>query len=204
MPVPRIPGFWRKIGNVARRNVGVADGQVPLMDATGYPAADGSQITALTYGNITNATGKVLQVVQTQDGAVATGTTILPSDDTIPQITEGDEYMTLAITPKSATSRLRLDIKFNAAPSAGNIVLALFRDAIAGALAVTEMRAATVNFLYSIPLLHDMPSPGLPATTFRVRAGLNVAGTLTFNGVAGARKFGGVIDSGIVITEYMP
>lgn len=52
MPVPRIPGFWRKIGNVARRNVGVADGQVPLMDATGYPAADGSQITGLARGHI--------------------------------------------------------------------------------------------------------------------------------------------------------
>lgn len=32
-------------GSVATRNTGVADGQVPLMDATGYPAADGSRLT---------------------------------------------------------------------------------------------------------------------------------------------------------------
>ena len=38
--------------------------------------------------------GIVVQTVHTQDGEVATGTTNLPFDDTIPQNTEGDEYMT--------------------------------------------------------------------------------------------------------------
>ena len=33
------------LGTAAVENVGVADGDVPQMDATGYPAADGSQIT---------------------------------------------------------------------------------------------------------------------------------------------------------------
>ena len=47
----------------------------------------------------------LLQTVSYQTGAVATGTTIIPFDDTIPQITEGNEFMTLAITPRSATSQ---------------------------------------------------------------------------------------------------
>ncbi|BCU95174.1 MAG: hypothetical protein CM15mV8_0180 [Caudoviricetes sp.] len=42
--------------------------------------------------------GKLLQQVHTQTGAVNTGTTIFPEDDSIPQNTEGDEYMTLSIT----------------------------------------------------------------------------------------------------------
>ena len=46
--------------------------------------------------------GSVLQVVQTQTGAVATTTVTIPFDDTIPQITEGAEFITLAITPKSS------------------------------------------------------------------------------------------------------
>lgn len=49
-------------------------------------------------------TGDVVQVVNTQTGAVSTGTTVIQNDDTIPQIGEGDEYMTLAET----TQALRL------------------------------------------------------------------------------------------------
>ncbi len=50
----------------------------------------------------------VVQVVNTQDGAVATGTTVLPWDDTIPQNTEGDQYMSLSITPTNASNKLIL------------------------------------------------------------------------------------------------
>jgi hypothetical protein len=38
-------------------------------------------------------------------------------------------------------------------------------------------------------------------TTFKVRAGGEEAGTTTFNGVGGARKYGGVLASSITITE---
>ena len=54
-----------------------------------------------------------VQVVNTQTGAVDTGTTAMPCDDTIPQNTEGDEFMTLAITPTSATNKLKIDVVFN-------------------------------------------------------------------------------------------
>lgn len=37
-------------GSAGTVNTGVSSGQVPLMDATGYPAADGSQITGLSVG----------------------------------------------------------------------------------------------------------------------------------------------------------
>ena len=51
----------------------------------------------------------VVQVVNVMDGALATGTTVMPTDDTIPQITEGDEYMSLAITPKNALNILVIE-----------------------------------------------------------------------------------------------
>lgn len=40
------------LGTAAVADTGVANGDVPAMDATGYPAANGSQITNLTLGNI--------------------------------------------------------------------------------------------------------------------------------------------------------
>ena len=52
---------------------------------------------------------------------------LLPFDDTIPQITEGDEFMTLAITPKSSSNKLKIDVIVNGASSAsGDITIALF------------------------------------------------------------------------------
>ena len=38
-------------GTVAPLNTGVASGDVPLLDATGYPIADGSQITNIAGTN---------------------------------------------------------------------------------------------------------------------------------------------------------
>jgi hypothetical protein len=153
------------------------------------------------------AGGKVLQVVKTQTGAVATGTTTVPIDDTIPQNTEGDEYMTLAVTPKSASSRLRVDVVWHGGHStAGATVIAvsLFRDSAADALAVGADRAEVASSVQNIAFSHDMASPGTSATTFKVRAGGEDAGTTTFNGQGGARIYGGVLASSIIITEYVP
>jgi len=66
------------------------------------------------------AAGFVVQMVSTQTGALQTDTTTIPADDTIPQNTEGFEVMTLAITLKSATNKLEIDVVANVAhPDAG-------------------------------------------------------------------------------------
>lgn len=147
----------------------------------------------------------VVQVVSTQDGAVATGTTTIPNDDTIPQITEGDEYMTLAITPKSTSNILLIDVVWHGAGSVtGNMVVALFRDSVANALAAGLQELATSNGVEDLFFRHEMTAPSTSAITFRVRAGQNNAGTTTFNGGATARKLGGIIASSITITEIAP
>jgi hypothetical protein len=51
--------------------------------------------------------GDILQVQRTDTGVVATGTTLIPFDNTPPQNTEGDQYMSQAITPSSAAERAR-------------------------------------------------------------------------------------------------
>jgi hypothetical protein len=147
--------------------------------------------------------GKILQVVNVMDGAVATGTTVLPMDDTIPQNTEGDEYMTLAITPASATNKLLIEVVFYFANSAaGNFTAALFQDTTAGALAV-GFKQETANHLECISFNHYMTTGTTSATTFKVRAGNAAAGTTTFNGQSGARLLGGVLASSITIREIL-
>lgn len=150
--------------------------------------------------------GVVVQVVNTQTGAVATGTTTIPLDDSIPQNTEGDEYMTLAITPTSATNKLRIDAVFYGTSDTGfrNLIVALFQDTTASALAVGFNTIEIGTFVYPIMFTHYMTAGTTSATTFKVRAGTDGAGTTTFNGTGGARKFGGVLASSITITEIVP
>jgi hypothetical protein len=147
--------------------------------------------------------GSLIQTVSVEGGALGTGTTIIPVDDTIPQQTEGDQYLSLAITPKSATSRLIISVTFIASHSTGTrIIGALFQDSTANALAVAESYpAAGAGIPVTVTFKHIMTSGTTSATTFKVRVGGGAAGTLTFNGSAAARLFGGVYASSIVIQE---
>jgi hypothetical protein len=150
------------------------------------------------------ASGAVVQVVNAVTGSVSTGTTIIPADDTIPQITEGNEYMTLAVTPLSATNKLRIDVVCIATTSAAGasvITAALFQDATAGALACMAQASAAASQQSHLCMTYYMTAGTTSATTFRVRIGGSAAGTTTFNGSAGARLFGGSLASSITITE---
>ena len=146
----------------------------------------------------------ILQVVSTTDSALATGTTIMNTDDSIPQNNEGNEYMTLAITPKNAANTLVIEatMQLSSNATSNDLMAALFQDATAGALAaVGDVMAAAIR-LHTVDLRHVMLAGTVSATTFKIRAGTNVAGTTTFNGEAGARRYGGVAASSMVIREY--
>ncbi len=152
------------------------------------------------------ATSKVVQVVNTQTGAVSTGTTIIPLDDTIPQNTEGDQYMSLAITPNNSSNILLIQTVLQLSHTVINtwLIAALFQDSTAGALAVQFETSPSVNGNTIVTLTHYMAAGTTSATTFKVRAGGNGAGTVTFNGRSSARLFGGVIASSMTITEILP
>lgn len=152
----------------------------------------------------TTLSGTPVQSVGNQTGAVATGTTQIPWDDTIPQNTEGDQYLTQAITPRSAVSKLKIDVILsigNASVNQGTV--ALFQDSTANALAATTVYLSSTTAQTFVYLTHYMTSGTTSATTFNVRAGFQGAGTTTINGQGGARKFGGVAASSITITEIL-
>ena len=149
------------------------------------------------------ATGAVVQVVNVVTGASATGTTAFPTDDTIPQKTEGIEVMTLAITPTSASNKLFIQVTALGSVEAVNryVVMALFQDDTANALSATATFESVSTGLIVTPLNHFMTAGTTSETTFKVRMGDNAGGTFTFNGDTGNRLFGGVANSSITITE---
>jgi hypothetical protein len=149
--------------------------------------------------------GQRVQVQRTDTGAVATGTTTIPVDDTIPQITEGDQYMSQAITPTSGANVLEahsLGFVYSTGGGQGAI-MALFRDATANALAVSRgwYAAAPSSLMHSVN--KSLLASSTAATTLRIRAGTNNAGTNTFNGSASAREYGGVMNSFLQVSELM-
>jgi hypothetical protein len=159
-------------------------------------------LPAVTGTLLSNKTpGTVLQVVTYATGAVATGTTTIPWDDTIPQITEGTEFMTLAITPTSATNILIIQVTLQIGFSAGDwTTVALFQDSTANALAATSNNLSG-NFGSPQTFSYKMTAGTTSSTTFRVRGGAGSAGTVTINGSASARRLGGVMASTMIITE---
>ncbi len=149
--------------------------------------------------------GEIVQVITYQTGAVNTGATVMPIDDSIPTNTEGTELMSLAITPTSATNKIIIEIEAQlSAASANKIGGALYQDSNVNALAANCI-GNTVNGWDGAPmpltLKHIMTAGTTSPTTFKFRAGPAGATTITFNGSGGVRLFGGVMASSITITE---
>lgn len=149
-------------------------------------------------------TGDVVQVVHVQTSAVASGTTTIPNDDTIPQSTEGNAISALdaTITPTNASNRLLIEVSLQVAPSlAGFMIAALFQDAGVNAIAARGSYGNGGAEMKNIEFKYLMVSGSVAATTFKIRAGLQTAGTITVNGGGGTRLLGGVLYSSVTVTE---
>ena len=169
------------------------------------PISDIVALSAFTPSTSNALAGSIVQVVNTQTGTMATGTTTIPNDNTIPQNTEGDQYMSLAITPTSATNKLLITVTaiLTSTVNTSHITGALFQDTTANALACARLGMATGSsgLAQTMTFSHYMTSGTTSSTTFKFRAGLEQANTLTFNGEAGASLMGGVLASSITIQE---
>lgn len=181
---------------------GAAEAQIELVsDGTNW--FEVSRNLEFTPSSSNALAGSVVQIVNTQTGASATGTTAIPFDDTIPQNTEGDEYMTLAITPTNASNKLKIDVVVQCGTNNAAILsCALFQDSTADALAASIPNNILGNTGTILNLTHYMTAGTTSATTFKVRAGTEVgSNTFRLNGTDGSRRYGGVCISSITITE---
>ena len=150
--------------------------------------------------------GKVVQVVNTTNTTMSSGTTTIPNDATIPQKTEGTEFMTLAITPTSATNKLIIQSIAHGSVNANTInhIMALFQDTTANALCAVATLNPTSTASTTLNLQHYMTAGTTSATTFKIRIGPHTTGTYVLHGyVSGGNNlyFGGVSEASITIWE---
>lgn len=184
----------------ARTNVPVTI--LGYFDSTQTTAGTWAQAITSLNVNPRYRPGDILQVQISQTGAVATGSTVIPSDDTIPQNTEGDQYMTKSITPTSASNVLNARVVANLANGTVNTLeAAIFQDAVANALAAVSQECRAANNLICISFAYAFVAALSVSTTLNVRCGGFGAGTTTFNGYSAGRIYGGVIASSLAIEE---
>jgi hypothetical protein len=150
-----------------------------------------------------SVTKMVLSEQEATTSSVLTTTVLIPHDDTIPQITEGRELLTNTFPTffASSTIEVTLSVPVFACSVAGTMTFALFNGA-ANAFAAGAFYIPVANGAGSITLTGRFPSPGDGSSAVvSARFGANVAGTTTVNGAAGARRYGGVAVSRLLVKE---
>lgn len=149
------------------------------------------------------AGGALLQQVRTNTSSVFSIVTVIPYDDTIPQKTEGDEILTLAITPISATSVLMIESTFFVLGSEiSNASSAFFVDAVSDALYTSTLTYGGAGYTQVMKMEYYESSASTSARTYKLRVGPS-AGTLRINADnVGVRKFGGTAIATLTVTEY--
>lgn len=146
--------------------------------------------------------GSVVQSVVGTYAANANLSTVIPYDDTIPTSSEGTQIISVSITPRSTTNKLR--IRFSGVAVGDGIAIAMAAaifngGAAAIGAAVIVAPAAGHSHMLSVPDVEYTPGV-LTAQTITVRAGPS-SGNMRFNGSHAARIFGGVQVAALVVEE---
>lgn len=161
------------------------------------------------YGDDTYAAAVWPPLVQHARAADATFRTLngstqqIPGDNTKPQQTEGMEVVTVAITPKAATHKLRIraTVPMQIGGSNTTMVLALFRDDAADAIGVAWHEGdASTNYTHEV--VAEVAAGTTDPTTFKLRIGPVSNVTVYANaGVGGGPTFGDLLLSEITVDE---
>lgn len=146
---------------------------------------------------------KVMQVVSLLDTATYSGTSNFPTDDTVPQKTEGWALFEQAITPLEATSKIDVLVVVNCSVSAAEwIIGALWLNDDNDALALNSLYQGTAGGGGILVLRYRYANTDKTVKTFKVRmANWGGSATVYVNNFDGAEKFGNTPTSSMLLTE---
>lgn len=156
----------------------------------------------LTAPFIGAAVGSIVrQTVRSELTAYTTCATSVPYDDTIPQITEGDQIFSQAITPLESSSFIEIEVDVSFAVSASsNVMCSIYLDGASNAIATGSSILTAAAIMGRLRFSHRYTNSSTTAKTFSVRIG-GATGTVYVNGDGTARRFGGVSISSLTLRE---
>jgi len=164
-----------------------------LTAGNGLTLTDGGANNPVT---LAVAAGAALQILQNTNVTNTSLTTILPIDDTVPTITEGDEILSQAITLAATANKVAVLVCVPAA-SGSTVGVAVYRGSTciwAGIFAPGAGEMASPVFL-------DAPGSTGPHT-YSVRIGNNTGAVTRINGSTVGRIFGGVSAATLTLIEF--
>ena len=126
---------------------------------------------------------------------------VVANDDNIPGSTVGFEVVTVTITPKFSTSKLRIAANTGSlASNTATIYVALVsRDS--GSAEAIAYGSATANNNTEIAVVREVNASNTNATTFRLKIGRISNGSIFINGTSSERRFGGILKHSLLIEE---
>jgi hypothetical protein len=134
----------------------------------------------------------------------ASGTTAIPTDNTLPQITEGTQVLSLLITPTSTTARIRVHAQIICSYSIASqwVIGALFINGGANAVQADCFLNVSANGGAELHLIYEYVPGTTAQQTITARAGPGGgAGTLTFNTLSNSVTLGGIVLSSMNAVE---
>jgi hypothetical protein len=151
--------------------------------------------------NSGNGSGLVVQTQYLEDGVSDSGSTAFPIDDTTPQNDEGDEFLSLAITPKKSANLLVIEVVVHISNGAITtwLAAALFKDSDVNAISSSAEFQSAADGGVVLSWRHERTAGSTAAQTFAVRCGASTDTTVFNNAL-----FNGTLASSIRITEIDP
>lgn len=181
------------------------------MDQVGFQPldADLTSWAAITRGagfdafaaSIIGTSGYLVDSVTATYATNANLTTVLPGDDTVPTSSEGTEILSVTITPKTTTNKLRCRFSGFGTTAANTYTFcgALYQGTTCIDSAFLFPTAA--NQTLTMVLEAEYTPGAISSQTISVRIGPGAAGTVRMNGSTAARFGGGSANCTLVVEE---
>jgi hypothetical protein len=207
-----------KLNTTAAPTVVVADNEVTtakildanVTDAKLASGIDASKITTGTLpiariadGAVTGAKladGTVVKVLQTSYATRSTHTAVIPIDDTIPLVTEGDQILSLAITPQAATNKVLVRALIPVAYNNYGGIMAVFRGSTCIGASIVALNGSIATIAPHTVEVLDAPASG-SAVTYSVRVGATASPFQIYINGQATRYVGGASAATLTLTE---
>lgn len=136
--------------------------------------------------------------------AFTTTSSQIPLDDSIPQVGEGLEILSISLAMKKATSKARITFNAPVTTDSNNEagVFAAFLDGGANAIGVASIHIGTGNQVVNASMDFEITPGDTSSHTYSIRMGPSGGSSiLAINGTSAARRFGGAARATLVVEE---
>lgn len=150
------------------------------------------------------AASSIVQIKTLNSNDKFSSTGVIPTDTSIPQISEGTELLSITITPSSTSNYIYIKSVFHITPPGGytNMTYAVFNGN------TNAVRSGLINMrgssLRQIVVAHREQAPSTSPVTYSIRFGDDTTATWWFNRFSSFDSLGASFYSNMTLWELKP